>query len=54
MILSDFIWFNSNIKVGNKPVNFIGKLFSDNGNMKPWKDRNIKFHLKNTHKIFWL
>ena len=64
MILSEFIWFNSNIKVDSKPVhfsffsdknlNFIGQLFNDNGNIKPWKDLKIEFHLKDTHKIYWL
>ena len=48
MILSEFIWFNSNIKVdselvhffvfSNKNLNFIGQLLNDNGNAKPWKD----------------
>ena len=43
MSLSEFIWFNSNIKVDSKPVhvsffsdknlNFIGQLFNDNGNI---------------------
>ena len=45
MILSEFIWFNSNIKVDSKPVhfsffsdknlNFIGQFFNDNGKIKP-------------------
>ena len=48
MILSEFIWFNSYIKVDNKPVhfsffsdkkvNFIGQLFNENGNIKLWED----------------
>ena len=64
MILSEFIWFNSNIKVDSKPVhfsffsdknlNFISKFFNDNGITKPWKDLKVEFHLKDTHKIFWL
>ena len=64
MILSEVIWFNWNIKVDSKPVhfsffsdknlNFIGQLFSENGNIKPWKDLKIEFHLKDTHKIYWL
>ena len=47
MILSEVILFNSDIKVGNKPVHFsffsaknltfIGQLFNDNGNTKRWK-----------------
>ena len=64
MILSEVIWFNTNIKVDSKPVhfsffsdknlNFIGQLFNDNGNIKPWKDLKIEFHLKYTRKIYWL
>ena len=64
MILLEVICFNSNIKVDSKPVhfslfsdknlNFIGQLFNDNGNIKPWKDLKIEFHLKDTHKIYWL
>ena len=51
MILSEFMWFNSNIKVDSKPLNFsffsdknlnfIGQLFDDNGNVKHWKDLEI-------------
>ena len=64
MILSEVIWFNSNIKVDSKPVHFsffpdknlvfIGQLFNDDGNIKPWKDLKIEFHIKDTHKIYWL
>ena len=61
MILSEFIWFNSNTKVDSKPVhfsfffsdknlNFIGQLFNDNGNVKPWEDIKIEFHLQDTRK----
>ena len=35
-------------------MNFIGQLFNDNGNIKPWKDLKTKFHLKDDHKIYWL
>ena len=35
-------------------MNFIGQLFNDNGNIKLWKDLKIKFHFKDTHKIYWL
>ena len=64
MILSEVTWFNSNIKVDSRPVrfsffsdknlNFIGQLFNDNGSIKPWKDLKFEFHLKDTHKIYWL
>ena len=64
MILSEVIWFNSNIKSDNNPTNFsffsyksvdfIGQWFNDNGNVKPWKDLKIEFHLKDIYKIYWL
>ena len=62
MILSGFIWFNSNIKVDSKPVhfsfysdkNFLLINSNDNGNIKLWKDLKIEFHLKDTHKIYRL
>ena len=64
MILSEFIWYNSNIKVDSKPVNFsfffdkslnfVGQLFNVNGSIKPWKDFKKEFHPKDTHKIYWL
>ena len=63
MILSELIWFSSNIKVDSKPVhfsfysdknlNFIGQLLNENGNIKPWEDIEIEFHLKDTQKIYW-
>ena len=55
MNLFEFIWFNSNIQVDSKPVcfsfftdknlNFVGQLFNDNGNKKPWKDLKIEIYL---------
>ena len=38
----------------DKNLNFICQLFNDYGNIKPWKDLKIEFHLKDTHKIYWL
>ena len=35
----------------DKNLNFIGQLFNDTGNIKPWKDMKIEFHLKDTYKI---
>ena len=29
-------------------------MFNDNGNIKPWEDIKIEFHLKDTQKIYWL
>ena len=64
MILFEFIWFNSNIKVESKPVHFyffsdknlsfIGQLFNENGNIKALEDIKIEFHLKDTQEIYWL
>ena len=33
---------------------FIGQLSNDNENVKLWGDIKIKFHLKDTPKIYWL
>ena len=41
-------WFSE------KKLNFIGQLFNDNGNIKPWKDVKLEFHFKDIHKIYWL
>ena len=38
----------------DKNLNFIGQMFNDNGNIKPWKDLRIEFYFKDTHKIHWL
>ena len=63
VILSEFIWFNSKIKVDSKPVhfplfdktlNFVGQLFSNNGNLQPWEDIKIEFYLKDTQEIYLL
>ena len=31
-------------------MNFIGQLFHNNGNIKPWENMKVEFHLKDTHK----
>ena len=38
----------------DKNLNFIGQLFNDNGNIKPWKDIKTEFRLKDTHQIYSL
>ena len=38
----------------DKNVNVIGQLFNDNKNIKLWKNTEFEFHLKDTHKIYWL
>ena len=64
MILSEFIWFNLNIKLDSKHVHlsffltknlhFISQLFNDNGNIKTWEYIKLEFHLKDIHKTYWL
>ena len=62
IIFSKFIWFNSNIRIASKPVHFFSyknlelycQLFNDNRNINSLKDSNMEFHLKATHKIYWL
>ena len=29
-------------------------MFNDNGNISPWENIKIEFHLKDTQKIYWL
>ena len=38
----------------DKNLNFIGQLFNDNGNIKPWEGIKTEFRLKDTHQIYWL
>ena len=64
VILSEFIWFNSYIKIDKTPVffpsfsdkklNFIGQLFGLNGKVKTWIDISSEFGLKNFQKFSWL
>ena len=35
-------------------MNLIGQLLNNYENVNPWKDLKIEFHLKDTHKIYWL
>ena len=34
-------------------MNFIGRLFSDDGNINPWEDIKVEIHVKDTQKIYW-
>ena len=55
-ILSQFLWFNSNIKIGNKSIfisgfaskniNFVGQIFHENGKTKSWDYIKSKHNLK--------
>ena len=63
-ILSEFIWFNSCIKIDKKAVylphfsrkniNFIGQFFDSNGKLKSWDDFRSEFELENSQKFRWL
>ena len=56
-ILSQFLWFNSQIEIGNKSVffssfserniNFVGQLFKTDGAVKPWKQPQEGYGLAN-------
>ena len=63
-ILSQFLWFNSQIQIGNKSVffssfserniNFVGQLFKTDGAVKPWKQLQEEYGLANKLKIKWI
>ena len=38
----------------DKSLKFFGQLFNVTGNIKPSENIKIEFHLKDTHKIYWL
>ena len=62
-ILSEFLWFNSYIKIDKKSVhirafsekrlNFVGQLFL-NGKLKPWVDIQSEFDLRKEQQFQWL
>ena len=63
-ILSQFLWFNSEIQIGNKSVffssfserniNFVGQLFKTDGAVKPWKQLQEEYGLASKLKFKWL
>ena len=63
-ILSQFLWFNSQIQIDNKNVsfpslserniNFVGQLFKLDGAIKPWKQLQEKYGLANKLKFKWI
>ena len=62
-ILSEFLWFNSNIpidkktayfhKFSEKNVNFVGQLFQ-NGKLKKWNSLQQELNLQDSQKFAWL
>ena len=63
-ILSQFLWFHSQIQIGNKSVsfssfsegniNFAGQLFKTDGTVKPWKQLQEEYGLANKPKFKWI
>ena len=63
-ILSQFLWFNSQIQIGNKSVffssfserniSFAGQLFKTDGTVKPWKQLQEKCGLVSKLKFKWI
>ena len=63
-ILSQFLWFNSQVQIGNKSVlfssfserniNFVGQLFKTDGTVKPWKQLQEEYGLANKLKFKWI
>jgi len=63
-IMSEYIWFNTNIKIGNqsifnryfssKNINFVGQLFEDNGTLKSWERIKEEHCLSDNKKFFWM
>ena len=63
-ILSQFLWFNSQIQIGNKSVffssfserniKFVGQLFKTDGAVKPWKQLQEEYGLANKLNFKWI
>ena len=63
-ILSQFLWFNSEVQIGYKSVfftsfseqnmNFVGRLVKRNGAVRPWKRIQEKYGLANKLKFKWI
>ena len=63
-ILSQFLWFNSQVQIGNKSVffssfserniNFVGQLFKTDGTVKPWKQLQEEYGLASKLKFKWI
>ena len=63
-ILSQFLWFNSNIKINNKSIfisgserkniYFVGQIFHENGKTKSWDYIKSEYNLENKWKCRWI
>ena len=64
VILSRFLWFNSNIKIDNKSIfisdfvdkniNFVGQIFHKNGKTKSWDYIKSEYNLESKLKFCWI
>ena len=63
-ILSQFLWFNSNIKTDNKSIfisdfaskniNFVGQILHENGKTKSWYHIKLEYNLESKLKYRWI
>ena len=63
-ILSQFVWFNSNIKINNKSIfisdfvskniSFVGQIFQENGKTKSWDYVKSEYNLESKLKYRWI
>ena len=63
-VLSQFLWYNSYIKIDNKAVylkffstkniNFITQLFNTDGSVKNWNILKTEYALQNKEQLSWL
>ena len=63
-VLSQFLWYNSYIKIDNKAVylkffstkniNFITQLFNTDGSVKNWNILKTENALQNKDQLYWL
>ena len=56
--LCQFFWLNSSIKIDNKSVfiyiNFVGRIFHENGKAKPWHYIKSEYNLESKLKYRWI
>ena len=63
-ILSQFLWYNNVICIGNsaihfrcfskKGINFVSHLFDPNGQLKPWDNIRFEYNLDEIFKFKWI
>ena len=63
-ILSQFVWFNLNIKIDNKSIfisgfvskniSFVGQIFHENGKTKSWDYVKSEYNIESKLKYRWI